>query len=274
MSSFREIDKRIRIDNVAQSDVKLTNLGKKYSKMSEKELSSLLVLDKIILNDEVSLNTLIGVASNPNLNTDLILQMYKILNSLSKKENSSKDISKATKTKNSGLRAKIRRLLSQHPNLSDDVIEKLLVSPTSNSKNVLKNPSIKEKHLQLYFDKIVLRSGTDYSFLDFNSLSKAANVTENLMKKWYSTLVKYADWTYSDNHWYSIVESFLDYPDLWEDILIDIAGAPKSVKMFSDIFRDQAVRHKNATDNVSMKAYEITGEEIYLPKLAKNIFSF
>ena len=275
MGAMDEIDKKIRLDKIAQSDVKLTKLGKKYSQLSLNEIEKFLKLDRLINNDSLSLNTLLGVSVNPNINSDIILKMFKLLFELSKKENKDKNIPQATKTRNLGLRSKIRRLLTHHPNLDNETISKLIMTGSKNSENVLGNPSISEENLQVYFDSVVLNPNyKEYSFLSFGKLAKAKNVSQTLMDKWYNKLVKFADWTYSDNKWYSVVNSLIEFEDLSETILIDIAGAPLSDKSMSQWNRSGAVDHKNATEKVAIEAYKITADEKYLPKTVKDIFLF
>lgn len=270
MGAMDSIDRKIRTDKVIQSDVKLTKAGEKCAKANLKEVRKLLSIP-----NKLNLNQLMGIAVNPNIDTEIIRKIYNILHVLSKNEKQDPNISKATKTRNLGLRGKIRRLLAQNGNLNDDLIEKLIKSAGSNSDYVLGNPSIKEKHLQLYFDEIVNGAiNNSYSFLSFSKLVKAKNITQKLMKRWYKELEGWSDWTYEDNNWYSIVEDYLNYDDIWEELLITIAGAPLSSKPISEWHRRGAVDHPKATQKVFIAAYKATKEEKYLPQTVQDVFLF
>jgi hypothetical protein len=94
-----------------------------------------------------------------------------------------------------------------------------------------------------------------------------------LINDWYDKLKKYADWSYKDNIWYSIVGTLLKFDDLDESILIDIASAPLDVRNFSFLegFRDKAVNHKNATMAVKKAAFASTRSNKYIPEKIANI---
>jgi len=265
------IDRRIRMETVTNSEVKLTKAGLTYSTASLKKI------EKLISNDsKINFNELIGVAVNPNLTGEMIRSIFGKLLSSAKSEKDNTSIPQNTKTKNMGLRSKIRKLLSEHPNLDNDAITSLLLNNSKTS--VLNNSSITEEHLNLFFEKRVLdKKKGEYSFLEFERLSKAKNVTQTIMKKWYNELLKFADWTYSDNQWYSIITSVIMFDDLHIEAINTIASTPKnneSNNWAMEYNRELAVDHKNATEETKLLAFEATHADKYLPKDVIDIFLF
>lgn len=269
-------ERRQGIERIAQSDVKLTKAGEKWAKATPKEIETLLAD-----TTNINYNEWQGAAVNPKLPATMIRHFFAVLKTVATREKKDEEIAKATKTKNIGQREKIRRLLQEHPNLDDDAFRAIITKYKVGPIGVLNNPMIKEEHLQLFFDTQVLgkgRSGSNYSFLAFQQLLQAKNITTKLFIKWYNTLHQYADWTYSDNEWYAIVRTCLDRDDCPVEILAEIASAPndgeEGWRSHSEPYRDDALEHKNATTDLVALAYKATGFEKYLPQIAKDIFVF
>lgn len=266
--------RRRKIEDVANSDVKLTKAGEKWAKASAIDIEALLAD-----TENVNYNEWQGAAVNPKLPAEMIRTFFAVLKTIALREKKDEDVSKATKTKNIGQREKIRRLLQEHPNLDDDAFKAIITKYKVGPIGVLNNSKIKEEHLQLFFDAQVLEKGrSNYSFLHFQQLLAAKNVTPALFVKWYNHLHQFADWTYSDNEWYAIVQASLDRDDCPYEILEQIASAPHDGetgwRSHSEPYRERALEHPNAKEDLKALAYGATGFEQYLPQIAKDVFLF
>jgi hypothetical protein len=266
-------DRRIKIENAANSAVVLTKEGQKYAN------ASVDVLEKLISNpDKSNYNALIGAAVNPNLPSELIRPIFAKLNKEVESDKADTSLPKSTKTKNVGLREKIRRLLTQHPNLDAAAKKAILLNKKAKTENILANPSLTDDDLQLFFDNKVLDGKNSYSFLAFGKLMTAKQLNTKLLFTWFVQLKPFCDWTYSDNQWYSVVNDYLESELCPIEVLIAVASAPKdgkdSWRSNSERYREEAVNHKNADDNIKALAYEATDNEKYLPQIAKDVFLF
>lgn len=267
------------IERVAQSEVKLTKAGEKFFKMKASEITAALA-GYAADPSTVNYNEWLGIASNPNLTPEHLREMYRQMKKLATSEKNDENMAKAAKTKNIGQREKVRRVLQEHPSLDDDAFKTFIMKFRTGTLHVLKNPAIKEEHLQLFFDTHVIdiTGRNSYNYLSFNQLLEANNITTKLIEKWYETLKKYADWSYSDNNWYTIVRAYLDREDCPYDMLVGIASAPndgeEGWRSHSEPYREEALTHKNAKPELKAMAYEATKNEKYLPDLVKDIFIF
>ena len=270
--------RRRKIEDVANSEVKLTKAGEKWAKASPVDIEALLAD-----TENVNYNEWQGAAVNPKLPAEMIRTFFAVLKTIALREKKDEDVSKATKTKNIGQREKIRRLLQEHPNLDDDAFKAIITKYKVGPIGVLNNSKIKEEHLQLFFDTQVMLRGVghaEYSFLHFQQLLRAKNITNALFVKWYNHLHQFADWTYSDNAWYAIVRASLDREDCPHEILEQIASAPKDGetgwRSHSEPYREEALEHANAKDKEKLKslAYAATGDIKYVSQLTKDIFLF
>ena len=270
-----DFDRRLRIEERAKSDVKLTKAGEKYSKVTFKEIDKFLKKSEKI--DTLNLNELLGIASNPNLDGEQFRKVFKLLKDQNAYEKEKK-VNKATITRNMGTRGQVRRLLSIHSNLPEDIIEPLMMG--RGTPAVLSNPKLEKKDLDLYFNKRILTTdGDGYNFLSFGRLMESANITPEIATDWYNILVKHADWTLEDNKWYSIVNNFIDYEDCPTEILKDIiSNLPKrkSEKPYDRtiLYTKEIMNHKNADDSFKIFAYKNTGLEEFLPQVITDIFLF
>lgn len=270
-SSF---DRRMKIENAANSDVVLTKDGKKYATASVDELKKLVDSD-----DKINYNALIGLAVNPDLPSELIRPIFVKLKNIANQDKTDNSMAKSTKTKNIGLREKIRRLLTIHPNLGAADKKVMLTSITANLDHILANPSLTDEELQMYFDNKVLNRGNGgYSFIAFGKLMNAKNINTKLLSLWFNQLKPFADWSYRDNQWYSVVNDYVGHPDCPYEVLEAVVSVKKDDnegwKSRSERYRYDAVNHKNADEKIKMLAYQHSGDEKYLPQIAKDVFLF
>lgn len=247
----------------------------KFTQISAEEI------DKIISSTELTnYRNWIAIALNPNLTTDLIDKMFDKINEGEFEDKGKKDGIFVTRKKNRDITFDI---LLIHPNLSE-TNKTLLIKNASSRSQVIKNPGLTKKQLQLYFDTWVVPKGRPYAFVFFEELVLGAkNIVDGaILSQWYESLKNFADWKYSDNQWYSIVNVYLKHPQCPIEVLKDIASAPiqtasKSNPLgtqFSERYRLGAVEHENSNPEVRLLAYEITRDEKYLPQEAKDIFLF
>lgn len=266
-----DINKLMKLAKAASRDVKQTKDGLKASTASSKEINN--ILEKTPIN----YNEYKGLALNPNLSSTQIRIMYNKLKEDNDREKGDKSIPAATLTKNMNSRSQIRVILAQHPNLDPEDIKKLLISSKLSKSGVFQNPNIKEEHLNYYFGNAVMTSigSYKYSFIAFNRLMNAKNINEKLVESWYNTLKKYADWTYSDNQWYSIVSDFLKSPFCPVELLEKVAGLPIG-KAFShlELHREQVYNHEKTTNEIQNIIFTVTKNEKFLPQTAKDVFLF
>lgn len=272
-------ERRQGIERVAQSEVKLTKAGEKFAKLSKQEITDALI-DSNENPLEVNYNEWLGIASNPNLTPEHLREMYRQMKRIAALEKKDETIAKATKTKNIGLREKVRRVLQEHPKLDDDAFKTFILNYRTGTLPVLQNPTIKPVFLQLFFDTHVLSTNPNYNYhyLAFDQLLTSKNITQQLLKDWYKTLKKFADWSYSDNTWYTIVRSYLQMDNCPYEVLVDVVSAPhdgeKGWRSHSEPYREEALSHKNATPDLKNLAFKATGDIKYLPDIAKDIFIF
>lgn len=270
-------ERRQAIERVAQSEVKLTKAGEKFAKLSKQEITDMLI-DSNENPLEVNYNEWLGIASNPNLTPEHLREMYRQMKRIATLEKKDETIAKATKTKNIGLREKVRRVLQEHPKLDDDAFKTLIMKYRTGILAVLQNPAIKPEFLQLFFNTHVLSTNYNYNYLAFDQLLTSKNITQQLLEDWYKTLKKFADWSYSDNTWYAIVRSYLQMDNCPYEVLVDVASAPndgeEGWRSHSEPYREDAVNHKNADEKIKMLAYQHSGDEKYLPQIAKDVFLF
>lgn len=170
----------------------------------------------------------------------------------------------------------VRKIIAQHPNQHEETLKKLLFGGKGGGNEfALQNPALSTNLLNMYFDLWVLPDGKDYGsrYIYFKKLMKSKNITREMVDIWYNKLKKYADWSYR-NSWYETISTLLDFDDVSENILLDIVSAPfnKSPYEFSETYREQATQHKNATEDVFLKAYEISENKKFLPEYLKNMF--
>lgn len=250
-------------------DIKLTKNAKIISQ------GDIIVINKVLESETINLNEWIGLALNPNLTDKHIETIYTRLKELSAAERDDKTINVATKTKNTGLMSKIKKIIAAHKNMTDDMIANSI--KTSTSIAILSNPNIKPDHLNLFFDLYVLFEKNTYSFIRFKYLMQSKNLSKPLVLKWYYTLLHYADWTYADNSWYAIVVALLDWEDCPIEILTAIVSAPYNETPYarSERYRMMAINHKNgSTIHLSEIAYKVTKDTKYLPETVKDLFVF
>ena len=266
-----DINKLTKLEKAVSRDVKQTKDGIKASTASSKEINN--ILEKTPIN----YNEYKGLALNPNLSSTQIRIMYNKLKEDNDREKGDKSIPAATLTKNMNSRSQIRVILAQHPNLDPEDIKKLLISSKLSKPAVFQNPNIKEEHLNHYFDKVVMNGVGiyKYSFISFNRLMNAKNINEQLVESWYTTLKKYADWTYTDNQWYSIVSDFLKSPFCPLELLEKVAGLPMG-NAFShlELHRKQVYNHEKTTNEIQNIIFTVTKNEKFLPQTVKDIFLF
>ncbi len=247
----------------------------KFTQISAEEI------DKVISSTELTnYRNWISIALNPNLTTELIDKMFDKINEGEFEDRGKKDGIFVTRRKNRDITFDI---LIIHPNLSE-TNKTLLIKSAASRSQVIKNPALSKKQLQLYFDTWVVPKGRPYAFVFFEELVMGAkNIVDGaILSHWYESLKQFADWKYSDNQWYSIVNAFLKHPQCPVEVLKDIASAPiqtatKSNPLgagFSEKYRIGAVEHQNSTPEVRLLAYELTKDIKYLPQEAKDIFLF
>ena len=264
--------KRSKIEEVAKSAVKLTKAGENYSTVGVDELEKL-------INDNSKLvhNEFIGASKNPKLTSKMISDIFSRLNKESSDEKNNSP-TKSTNTKNAGLREKIRRILTEHPNIGDELKQKLLLRAHLGVNNILANPTLTDNDLQSFFDNVVLLKGGSYEYDNFNKLIGAKNIKPELLLKWYKELTKFADWEYNTYKWHLVISNLLQSELCPIDILKDVASAPndgkEGWKSFSEGLRDTAVEHKNANDEIKALAYLTTKNIKYLPQTLKDIFLY
>lgn len=266
-----DVNKLMKLEKAASRDVKRTKDGLKASTASSKEINN--ILEKTPIN----YNEYKGLALNPNLSSTQIRTMYTKLKEDNDQEKGDKTIPAATLTKNMNSRSLIRVILAQHPNLDPEDIKKLLISSKLSKPAVFQNPNITEEHLNYYFDNVVMKGVGiyKYSFISFERLMNAKNINEQLVESWYDTLKKYADWTYTDNQWYSIVSVFLKSPFCPLELLEKVAGLPMG-KAFShlELQREQVFNHEKTTNEIQNIIFTVTKNEKFLPQTVKDIFLF
>lgn len=273
-----DIRKAMRIRDAANSDVKLTKAGEKYSQADEKEIETLLKKSSKI--DSLNLNEIMGLATNPLLTDTQIREIFKLLKAHNQMEKDN-GVKEATRTRNTGIRGKIRKLLSLHDNLDPEAIKSLLYGQRLGTPSVLNNSNIKKEHLDEYFEKKIMTTaqGDGYNFVSFKELMSTANITPQIALGWYNRLKKYADWNFKDNNWYAIVDAYLEYDNCPFEILKDIMELT-TTKGQEDFFnrplryRKAVVEHLNSTEDLKAIAYEKTGLEEFLPQAAKDLFMF
>jgi len=264
------IRQAMKIEASGQRDVKLTKAAE-LIKNGDRN-----IIEKSLNN--LKLNDWIGLALNPNLTGDDIELMYKLLKEDYNLERE-KNIPNSTKTRNAGTRAKIRNLLAVHPNIKSETIDKILKGARLSIPTVLNNPKITSTQIDNFFNTQVLlqpeKNMGSYSFVGLDKLMQTSQITKSLVQKWFDTLKEYADWTYSDNQWYSVIKAFLEFDDCPEEIINLAASAPlKSDNFWSNTLRKMAVNHKNASNDTMVQAYKITEDEQFLPDDVKDIFVF
>ncbi len=234
------------------------------------------IVDKSL--DNIKLNDWLGLAQNPLLTDDDIINMYRMLQQQNKDEKDCNETPPSTKTKNKGTRAKIRNTLQMHPKVSDALIKDLLSLSGMGTPMVLKNKNVKREHLDFYFQKKIVPKEGKYNFVTFKDLLQSVNLTNDILIDWYKQLEKMADWTYQDNQWYYVIDAYLEYEDCPFEILKDIVNAPFSgdndTSWFNrpERYREKAIKQKNSTQELELRAYEITENPIFLPEEAKDIF--
>lgn len=267
------INKAINREKVINSDIKLSKAAEKIMNGDRK------VIEKSLYNYKV--NDWMGLAQNPLLTDKDIRHMYAELNNQYSYEKADKSVKEATKTRNSGQRGKVKRLLAVHPSLEEKTIMSLLNGKSiMGAPKVLNNPNVTKEMLDLYFEKRIMTTaqGKGYNFVSFKDLMKTKNVTKEIVLGWYRDLVKYADWTLEDNQWYAIIDSYLSFDDCPFEVLKDIVKIPADTKegFFNrpERYREAVVKHKNATPELTEIAYEISKDEKYLPQSVKDVFIF
>jgi hypothetical protein len=273
-----DIRKAMRIRDVANSDVKLTKAGEKYSQADEKEIE--VFLKKASNIDKLNLNELLGISVNPLLTSTQIRTIFKLLKDHNQMEKD-KGIKGATRTKNTGFRGKIRKQLALHSNLDSDAITPLMYGQRLGTPAVLNNPNITKENLDDYFEKKIMTTaqGDGYNFVSFKELMTTKNITSEIALGWYKRLKKYADWEFKDNNWYAIIDAYLEYEDCPFEILKDVMELT-TTKGQDDFFnrplryRKAVVEHPNSTDDLKAIAYEKTQLEEFLPQAAKDLFLF
>lgn len=272
------IRKAMKIRDSMNSEVKLTKAGEKYSKVDSKDIDTLLKKSTDI--SKLNLNEIMGLSVNPSLSSAQITTIFELLKKHNDAEKAS-DTKGATRTKNMGIREKIRKQLSLHKNIPTEAIKTLLYGARLGTPAVLNNSNITQKDLDEYFEKKVMTTaqGIGYNFVSFGELIQTDNITPSIALGWYNQLKKYADWNYKDNQWYAIVDAYLEYPDCPVEILEDIVEL--TVITNKDEFFNRSVRyiksvveHKNSNDDLKLIAYEKTQDEEFLPDTVKEVFLF
>lgn len=268
------INKLIDRENRISSDIKLTKAGEKWATETDK--------DKVIKKanftkaGDVNLNEFIGLTLNPLLTQNDIMSIFKLIKANAEIERDDNSVKPAIKTRNSGSRGIIRKHLSIHPNIDTDTMKKLIVANRMGKPRVLQNPSITPDILEYFFENKVMRvNNGNYNFIAFGALMESKNLSQKQVLEWYNKLKKFADWSYKDNNWYSIIGSLVEYEDCPAEVLLDVSKAPKGDE-FSHVERHRklAYKHKNTTPDVQSNAYDVTGNEDYLPQEAKDLFLF
>jgi hypothetical protein len=273
-----DIRKAMKIRDNANSEVKLTKAGEKYSTATEQELETF--FDKTSVLD-INLNELLGIAVNPMLSSTQIRAVFKLVKEHTSIEKDDKSVKPATVTRNHGIRGKIRKQLSLHQNLDKAAIKTLLQGRTFGTPAVLNNPNVDTEDLDDFFERKIMTTaqGTGYNFVTFKELMTSTTVTEQIALKWYNKLKKYADWDYKDNQWYAIIDAYLEFDDCPFEILkdiMDLSITDNQTEYFNKPlrYRKAVVAHKNSTDELRATAYEKTGLEEFLPQSAKDLFLF
>jgi len=316
-------DERKKSERRIAKDVKLTKEGLKFATLKfdlANNAKSMDIINELFQDRITNYNLWNGLASNPELDGDLLLEMLRKLKEIGDKESielkkTKQELDdaeeKVKKTKAAGKvsannlqtvvekakeaakeffafekqvkKAKtdrdiVRKLLAQHPKNHDDTLRKLLFGGKSGGNmHTFQNPNLSTDILNEYFNIRVLPEGADYNknsrYVFFKPLMKAKNLTSVLVSEWYERLKPFADWSYR-NSWYETVTALLDFDDLSENILKDIASAPynKSPYEFSETFRQKATEHKNATNSVKLVAFRTSQNQKYLPDEARNFF--
>jgi len=277
-----DIEKAIKINNTINSEIKLTKSGEHYSTASKEEIVKVLKVSQNM--NKLNLNDLLGVVLNPLLTSEQIRQIFELLSDHNKydSEKSSLSSAKTSITKNMGIRGKIRKWISLHPNLDSNDIDSLLLSKsTINSPTVLNNTNITKSQLDDFFQRKVMSSTDSYNFITFKDLIISINVTPIIALGWYKQLSKKADWHYKDNKWYSIIDSYLStdicpYEVLKDIVTLSVFDVDGGDSFFNLPLRytRAVIKHKNAKPTLLQLAYEKTGLEEFLPQEVKDIFLF
>ncbi len=267
------IRQAMKIEANSNSDVKLSKFATTVMNGNRA------VIDKSLDNYKVT--DWFGLALNPLLDDDDIRNMYNQLNDAHQEERKDRQMKDAVKTRNSGSRAKVKRLLSQHPGLGEETIDQLLQASTFGTPKVLNNPNITKKQLDTYFDKKILGTaqGAGYNFVTFKEIMKTKHITEAISLGWYNKLKEFADWEYKDNQWYAIVDAYLDFDDCPYEILEDICKAPPGLGDGSyfdrpEDYRKNAIKHPKAKPELKNIAYATTEFVDYISDDAKEMFLF
>lgn len=254
-----EINKKINKANEFGNKTEVTKLRAEKSKFKG---------DFTPVLDLANYNHILGIACNENLDPEHIKMVFTTLKTLEIFEKSS-DISEGTKTKNTGLRGKIRKALAIHKNLDDDTINQFLLSGPIDSP-VLGNSKLTDTHLNTFFKIRILpqKPGDTLSTIGFEHLMEAVSLNPEIVSKWYDENLKsFAKWDYSDTKWYSIVGSLLKYEFLPEYILAEIASVPSIAghRGWAKTYRDKALAHPNASKRVIFEAFKISKDISLLP---------
>lgn len=273
------IRQAMKIEANASKDIKLSKAAEKLLKYNVDEIQTYLDAVKKDIS-KLNLNELMGIASNDNLSSEQIREMLKLLNEYSNWANF--NIKGAQKTRMGTNRSKVRKLLSLHSNLDDRTIRSMMFGSLFGVPSVLNNPNIKDKHIDEYFQKRVIDSKTsEYNMVAFGKLlKKVLNISPSLLEKWYFELKPFADWKVSDNNWYFILNSFLDYDSTPFEVLKDIAEnletekTSKKESFSTNWFLEKTANHKNSNNIIKEIAYNKTEDEEYLSNDVKDLFLF
>lgn len=255
---------------------KLTKSGLELKETTDQDLIKKTITASI---GKLDLSGLIGLAQNPVLSSDQIDLLFIVLKNHNAR--SKIELAKGSRSANTAMqkRIAIRKYLTIHPNVSVDLLEKLLLSKTL-MKAALSNPTITDDFILKYFDQQCLNPDGGYNMIQLGYIfSNVLDISENVFKELYSRLEKYADWDYKDNKWYSVIKSMLDNKNCPESILIEVAGKSNfektsGVYSWGEGFVYIAADHKNSSDDVRSAAYKNTGLDKFLPEIAKEIFLF
>ena len=264
------VKQAMKLEASANKDITLTKAAQIIFEGDRK------VVDKSLNNYKP--NEWLGLAQNPLLTPEDMKKIFTELDDAYNREKLEK-VKANVKTRNMGIRGKIRKLISLHQNLSTELIDMMINGSRLGTPTVLNNPNVKKSQLDLYFKNHIMTTaqGSGYNFVSFNKLMETKNITSQIALEWYKQLKPYADWNYQDNQWYAIVAAFLEFDDCPKEILKDIVSVPinDSKTSWLERNREQAINHKNADkDDFETIAFRITNDEKYMPASVKEVFIF
>lgn len=259
------------------------NSGKKYSTASLDDLT------KLVTAPTDSWNTIDYCAwkpasENPKLTPNLIGIMLEKLVQTERYCNVTRNQKSYAKDKDSV--AMFNRIdkdrdftidkLMSHKNFNDDTA-KFVITTLDKPYYVLNSPNLTAEHVDMIFNKSVIRKQKSYDDYLFERIIKKASelITTETLSRWYGVLKQLADW--GDNGWSRIIAIFLSRQCPVE-ILQDVCSTTNEHKVSPvelERLRTMAINHSSGNkDELMALAYTATSDVKYLSDEAKDIFLF